>query len=134
VDEQEQERRREMSKYSVREFFRLGCFIIGWIFLGVIISLILTLVLNVKEEIGIAVYIVFIFTAVIAFPILSHFWKPANTFIYKVLGNKNLNIPIWSLPTGRLSFKKYPWYYYLPSLWGWLMLIALLYVVIKYLK
>jgi hypothetical protein len=106
VDEKERERRREMSKYSVREFFRLGCFIMGWIFLGVIISLILTLVLNVKEEIGIAVYIVFMLTAVIAFPILSHFWKPAITFMYKILGNKNLNILIWSLPTGKLSYKK----------------------------
>jgi hypothetical protein len=76
VDEAEQERRKELSKYAgPREFFRLGCFIVGWIFFGAIIF-IFTLVLNVKEEIGTAVFIVFILT-VFAFPILGYYWKPA---------------------------------------------------------
>ncbi len=133
MDEKERERRKEMSKYiGPRELFKLGGLIMGWIFLGVIISLFLTLVLHVKEEIGTAVFSVFILT-LFAFPFVGYYWKPANFLMNKVIGNKNLNIPILPPPTGRFSFKKYPWFYYLPSLWGWLMLIALVYVVIRYL-
>jgi hypothetical protein len=132
VDEAEQERRKELSKYAgPREFFRLGCFIMGWFFLGLIIGLTLTLVFNIKEEIGIAVFIVFSL-AVFALPILGYYWKPANSLMNKVVGNKNFSYPILPIPTGRLTFEKRPWYYYITLLWRYLLLILLMYLVIKY--
>lgn len=132
MDEEERERRKEMSKYvGLRGRFRLFGFMMGLWFLGLIIGLILMIDFNL-EEIGIAVFWVFFITA-LAFPFVAIFWKPANSLMKKVSGNKNLSIHTIPLSTlKKLIFKKRPWYIYLLWLWEWLLLMALLYVVIKY--
>ena len=132
MDEEERERRRELSKYAgPREFFRLGCFIAGCVFLVFIIGLILELVLKLRGYgeafVGVAMGLV-----VIVFPILARFWKPARSLMNKIIGNKNLNTQTIPLSTVKLTFKKRPWFYYIISLWRWLLLIALSYLVIKY--
>jgi hypothetical protein len=134
VDDAERERREKMSKYiGPRELIRFVIFFMGWIYFGVIIGILLMVVFHISEDIGIAVSLVFLITA-FTFPFVGRFWKPANSLLNKVIGNKNINVPIIPLSTIRLvSTKKRPWYYYLPSVWGWLLVIALLYVVIKYL-
>ncbi|HMD89353.1 MAG TPA: hypothetical protein VKF38_09345 [Anaerolineaceae bacterium] len=134
MDDAERERREKMSKYfGTRELLRVVSFLMGWIFFGVIIEILLTVVFHISEEVGFPVFLVFLITA-FTFPFVGRFWKPANSLLNKVIGNKNLNVPIIPLSTIRLvGTKKRPWYYYLPSVWGWLLVIALLYVVIKYL-
>lgn len=118
--------------YGPREFFRLGCFIMGWILLG-IVGLIVMTVLK-MEVIGKTVYWVLLMTSFV-FPIVGYYWKPANSVMNKVIGNKNLNYPILSLSSlskVKLSLRKQPWYYYLPSLWRLLLIIALFYLAIRY--
>jgi hypothetical protein len=132
VDETERERRKEMSKYlGPRELFKIVGFLMGWIFLGIIIGLILEIDFKVNENIGTGFSMAFVITA-FAFPIIGHYWKPANSLMNKVVGNKNLNYYLYPISPLRPTFKKRPWPYYLISLWRWLLLIALLVLVIKY--
>jgi hypothetical protein len=132
VDEEERERRKELSKYAgPREFFRIGCFMMGWVFLGLIIGLILTLVFHIKENIGTIVFVIIGFTSFI-FPFVALFWKPARSVMNKVIGNKNLKTQTIPLSTVKLTFKKRPWYYYLIILWEWSLVITLFYLAIKY--
>jgi hypothetical protein len=133
VDEKERKRRSEMAKYyGPREMFRFVGFLLGWIFLGLVIAVILLLLFDIKKEVFIAFSMVFVITA-FAFPFVAFFWTPANSLMNKVIGNKNINFSTISLSSLK-QIEKRPWYYYLPSLWGWLMTIILFYLIIQYLS
>lgn len=78
MDRDEQERRRKLSKYpGPRELFRFGCFMLAWVFLGVIIELILTLVFHVQDNIGMTVMVIIQLTGLV-FPFVALFYN--NTF------------------------------------------------------
>lgn len=129
MDKDERERLRKRPRYfGEREFFRFMGFFSGWILLGILIDMFLVEALHVKEDIGIVVFMLFLTTA-FAFPMVALFWKPANSLLNTFFRNKNYDIP--TIPLSRIGLKQHPWYYYLPSLWGWLLLLVLLYFVLK---
>ena len=132
MDKNTQEQQREAAiNFGPREYLRFAGFFIGWILLGPVIGLILIFVFDASKIVFEVVSMAFIFSA-FAFPFVARFWKPANSLLNKVLGNKDLKIPTIPLSAITPASRKYPWYYYLHSLWGWFLVILLIYFGIKY--
>jgi hypothetical protein len=133
MDEAEREKLNEFQRnFGPREFFRLGCFIMVWNILGVIIAIVLAGVFH-KEEPNPAVIAVFVLT-IFAFPLVAPYWKPANSLFNFMLGNKKPAYPLLHQPSIKLDLSKRPWCSFLPTVWRTILLIILLSFVIKYLS
>ena len=123
------EERKEWSKqyyanFGLRQFLRLGSAILIWMSLAVV------LVLTFNNTVFIGVFVVIMFVVAI----LALQWKPAYSIYRKILGNKNLPIEPMPRSTMKIPRQPLPWYGYLPGIWGWLMGLALLYAVMRYLS
>ncbi len=118
-EEQRKWQKQYTSHIGAREFLILGGVVMGWILVGLLISV-------VTETL--TVFLVF-FLSVFVFAILSTRWKPAYVILYKILGNKNL--PKEPFPRGITMLPKEPraWWSYLPNLW-WLILDMILLVLV----
>jgi hypothetical protein len=123
MDEEQRKWQKQFSSHiGAREFLILAGVIMGWIFIGLLISL-------VTNSIGV-IPIFFVTLFILAF--FSTRWKPSYSMLYKLLGNENL--PIEPFPRGFSIHSRQPraWWSYLPSL-GWLILeVILLILVIRY--
>jgi hypothetical protein len=121
-EEQRKWQKQYTSHIGAREVLVLGGAVMGWILVGLLISV-------VTETL--AVFLVF-FLSVFVFAILSTRWKPAYAILYKILGNKNL--PTEPFPGGFTWLPKQPraWWSYLPGLWWLILDVILLILVIRY--
>lgn len=129
MDKDDRGRQSEKANYlGPRELLRFIVFFVGWIFIGLVLSLILGIVFGVEENIYIGLYLVFVITAVFVFPISARFLKPANRLMNKVFGNE---IVTMVSPSRSILKVKYPWYYFLPSVWRMVLLLILLFLGIR---
>lgn len=126
-DEHKEWSKQYTSSIGVKEFFRVGCAIILWVFIGVGISL--AFELN-GYSIGSIIFSIF-FIAMFVFPFIAFRYKPAYLFLRKVLGNKSLPTSPPPSSNEKTFRQPRPWWSYLPSLWWLLMLLLLLYIILK---
>jgi len=134
MDEEQKEWQKQFwTNFGATEYIRFSCSFGLWMFLAVALALTLSLVFNIPEIVGGFLITTFLIAA-FTFSIVSRTWRPAYNILRKILGNKDL--PTEPIPhsTIKIPRQPLPWYGYLPGIWGWLMGLALLYVIIKYLS
>jgi len=125
MDDKQKEWYRQYSvSFGVREFFRFGCVFFIWMLIGIA----LTFMFRSSTILTIFLVIPFIFA------IVGRQWKPAYFLLLKIWGNENLPAEPMPRSTMKIPRQPLPWYGYLPGIWGWLMGLALLYAVIRYLS
>lgn len=103
------------------EFLRFGCFFLFWIFSGVALAITFN---------NFAILVIFFITLFI-FAIVAPRWRPAYFLLRKIVGNENLPTEPMPRTTTKRPRQPLPWYGYLPSIWGWLMFLLLLYIILK---
>src|SRR6266498_5535099 len=113
MDEEQRAWEKQWSRnFGPRELLRyLGAFIV-WISFGIFLGIVFG---------SDAFAMIFPITG-LAFPIVAKFWKPAYSLFRKVLGNKDLPSEPMPRSKTRPLIQKHPWYYYLPTIWRWLLL------------
>jgi len=129
-DEQKEWQKQFWINFGLREYFRFGCAFIIWIFILVALSIAFAFAgysANSTSIIFSAILVITIFV----FPFIARSWRPAYSLLRKILGNDNL--PMEPMPRSRIKIPRQqrPWWSYLPGIWGWLMLLLLLYVILK---
>ena len=129
-DEQKEWYKQYSSNLGAKEILRLGCAIILWIFIGLGISTPLALAGYSNSFIIFVIFFIMLFV----FPSIAYSRKPMYSLLRKILGNKNLPIEPMPHSTMKILRQPLPWYGYLPGIWGWLMGLALLFAVIRYLS
>ena len=129
-DEQKEWYKQYSSNIGAKEILRLGCAIILWIFIGFGISFLFVLAGYSNSSIVFVIFFIMLFV----FPFIAFSRKPIYSFLRKILGNENLPIEPMPRSTMKIHRQPLPWYGYLPGIWGWLMGLALLYAVIRYLS
>ncbi|HXD09402.1 MAG TPA: hypothetical protein VN653_05005 [Anaerolineales bacterium] len=129
-DEQKEWYKQYSSNLGAKEILRLGCAIMLWIFIGLGISTSFALAGYSNSSIIIVIFFIMLFV----FPSIAYSRKPMYSLLRKILGNKIL--PVEPMPHSTMKIPRQPlaWYGYLPGIWGWLMGLALLYAVIRYLS
>ncbi len=119
-DEQKEWKRQYYTNLGSREFFRLACAIVTWLFAGIVLTFVF------KNGIFFDVFFITMFV----FPFVAHSWKPAYLVLREILGNKNLLSEL--MPLSLIKPQPRPWWSYLPGLWFTLMSLLLLYLVLRY--
>lgn len=120
-EEQKEWYRRYSTSFGVREFIRFGCAFFIWMFLGVA----LTIIFRSSTMLTLFLIIPFLFA------IVAQRWKPAYLLLRKKWGNENLPLEPMPRSTVKIHRQPLPWYGYLPGIWGWLILLLLLYIIWK---
>jgi len=128
-EEQKEWYKQYTASFGVRELFRLGFCTGAWMFLAVVAAAFF----NFSEIFSGFVFIIFLAT-LFAFAIASGTWGPAYLLLRKILGNKNLPAGPYPRSTIKIQRLPRPRYGYLPAIWQWLLGLALLYAVIRYLS
>ena len=115
--------------FGALEYIRFSCSLVVWMFLAVALALVF------HKSVSITTLLITAFLiATFAFSIISRTWGPAYNILRKILGNKNLPLEPMPRSAMKITRQPLPWYGYLPGIWGWLMGLALLYAVIRYLS
>ena len=122
--------RRYNLSIGMKEIIRLGCAIIIWIFIGVVISLALELAGYSLSSIVFGIF----FVSPFVFAFIAASRKSTYSLLRKILGNENLPHEPFPRSTVKIPHRPLPWWAHLPGIWGWLMGLALLYAVIRYLS
>ena len=128
-EEQQKWYKQYLSSFGVKEVLRAGCAILAWQFLGVALALIIAI--PGKNEIFAQVIFGIFTLSIFVFPFLIR-WRPAYSLLRAIIGNENLPTEPMPRSTTKLPHQPKPWWAYLPGIWGWLMLLLLLYVIIQY--
>ena len=118
------------SNIGAKEILRLGCAIMLWIFIGLGISVPIAFA---GYSNGFMIFVIF-FIILLLSPFIAYSRKPIYSLLRKILGNENLPMEPMPRSTMKIPRQPLPWYGYLPGIWGWLMGLALLYAVIRYLS
>ena len=121
-EEQKEWYRRYWASFGVREFLRFGCVFFIWMSIGVA----LTFMFRSSTMLTLFLIIPFLFA------IVTQRWKPAYFLLRKIWGNENLPLEPMPRSTVKTHCQPLPWYGYLPGIWGWLMLLLLLYIIWKW--
>lgn len=95
-EEQRKWQKQSTSHIGVREVLILGGAVIGWLLIGLLISVVME---------SLAVFLIFFFS-MFGFAMVSTRWKPAYSILYKIMGNKNL--PTEPFPRGFTLVPKQP--------------------------
>ena len=129
-EEQKEWRKRYTSNIGAKEVLRLGCAMILWIFIGVGMSVLFAS----RGYSNSFIFFVIFFIMLFVFPFIAYSREPMYSLLRKILGNENLPIEPMPRSTMKIPRQPLPWWAYLPGIWGWLMGLALLYAVIRYLS
>ena len=128
-EEQKEWQKQFWMNFGAWEYIRFSCSFVLWMFLAVALALVF------HKSVSITTLLITAFLiATFAFSIISRTWGPAYNILRKILGNKNLPLEPMPRSTMKITPQPLPWYGYLPGIWGWLMGLALLYAVIRYLS
>jgi hypothetical protein len=113
--------------FGASEYLRFSCFVGIWMLLAVALSLIFY---NTKL-IGILLITVFL-VSLFAFAIFSRTWKPAYSFLRKILGNKNLPSEPMPHSTVKIPRQSLPWWGYLFGIWFLLLDLLILLIILRW--
>src|SRR6185295_1897814 len=123
MDEEQRKWQKQYSSHmGVREVLILGAANIGWLLIGLVLSVVTRFL---------PLFLIFLVSTFV-FAVVSTRWKPAYSVLYKLLGNKHL--PTEPFPHRFKLFSKEPraWWSYLPSLWLLVLDVILLILAIRY--
>lgn len=123
-DEQKEWYKQYSASFGVREFFRFGCAFFIWMIIGAVLAVIF------RSSIMLTLFLIIPFM----FATVAQRWKPAYFLLRIIWGNENLPTEPMPRSVMKIPRQPLPWYGYLPGIWGWLMGLALLYAVIRYLS
>jgi hypothetical protein len=130
MDEKQKEWNRQYtSNINGTESLRLGCAIMVWVLIGVGASLALDLAGYSGGSIIFGIFLI----VMLVFPFIAISRRPTYMLLRKILGNENLPEQPYPGPATKIQHQSLPWWAYSPGIWGWLMGLALLYAVIRYL-
>jgi hypothetical protein len=124
-DEQKIWSRQYASSIGTKEFIRVGCAIIIWIFLGIGLTLAFHLTGYSADS---AIFNIF-FIAMFAFQFVATRWKPAYSLLRKILGNENLPIEPYPRTISKTLNEPRPWWSYLPGIWFLILELVILYII-----
>jgi hypothetical protein len=120
--------RQYTSNIGAKEFLRLCCAIMAWVFVGVGISISLELAGYSGGSLIISVFIV----AMFVFPFVAFSGRSTYTILRKILGNENVpKGPFPRFPT-KIPREPRPWWSYLSGLWFTLMTLITFYFAFKH--
>jgi len=128
-DEQKEWSKQYTSNIGAREFLRLSCAIVTWIFLGAGVSVLFGLAGY--DSLSSIVFGIF-FVALFVFAFISPRRKQTYLLLRKILGNENLPAEPMPRSTVKISRKPLPLLYYVLAIWRWILGLLVLYFIIKY--
>ena len=111
-----------LASFGVREFFRFGCFLIFWISLAGVLTVILK-----SSMVFLAFFILMFMVAIIA-----PRWRPAYHLLRLIWGNQNLPYEPYPRSTTKFPRQPLPWLYYVLAIWRWLLALLVSYFIIKF--
>ena len=128
MDEQQKEWQKQYTtNFGAKELLRLGCAIIIWIFVGGGISIAFDFAGYAASFVVLSIFFIVIFV----FASFAKSCKPGYSLLRKILGNENLPNEPYPPSSIKAVRAPRPWWSYLPGLWGWLLLLLLLYIILK---
>jgi len=131
-NEQKKWEKKFWENFGIIEYLRLGCAIVIWNLLLIALSITIPSIFG--RDSTVIIFSTIFFVTLFAFVLLTRRWRPAYLLFRKILGNKNLPAEPMPRSTIKMPRQPLPWYGYLPGIWGWLMVLALLSVIIRYLS
>src|SRR5574342_694199 len=112
-DEQKEWSKQYTSNIGAKEFLRLGCAIMLWVFIGVGVSLIFELLGYSVHNIVFGTFFIILFVL----PFVAYSRKPAYSLLRKILGNENLPREPYPRSNMKITRPPRPWWSYLPGIW-----------------
>src|SRR5689334_6688772 len=111
-DKQKAWNRQYTSNIGTKEFVRLGCAIMLWIFIGIGVSFAFELAGYSASGMAFGIFIIILFV----FPFIAYSRKSTYSLLRKILGNENLPIEPMPRSTVKLQREPRPWWAYLPGI------------------
>ncbi|HLO17328.1 MAG TPA: hypothetical protein VK206_21020 [Anaerolineales bacterium] len=127
-EEQKEWSKKYTASIATKEFLRIGCAIMLWVFLGAALALASDLAGYSWGPIIFGVFLMMMFI----FPFAAPSSKAMYPLLRKILGNENL--PTKSMPRSTVKIRRepLPWWGYLLGIWHWVMILFILFIVLKW--
>lgn len=121
------------SNFGAKEFLRLSCALIIWVFVLIIISVLFALA-GYSSNLMSWIFSTILVISILFLPVIALRTISGYVLLRRILGNENLPNEPYPRSIIKVSREPRPWWAYLPTIWWILIDLLLLAAVLKWLS